>query len=230
MSLFKKTTPLILLASYAVSSAGVQAGVCVLDFAQVPANYQNIPGYFNLDGLFIHSIDEPWEPATVTRFLSCYEQRTEAECEGAIGKEMHIWFPPPDGQDAIVTSAHWFTDANSCKQLEDLGILPKEPPKVALYATDVELTAIRDGDQVNLELTATGDRETAIFQILQGENLRNGGTKVTPLRQCRWPAAPAGVPHTYECTDERVGNYYRVLEIEHDGELIVYDEVIPVAD
>jgi hypothetical protein len=60
-----------------------------------------------------------------------------------------------------------------------------------------------------------------VKNILRGEKLENGGTKIKVV--CEFPSG--GSPYT--CTDTVVGDTYRVLEIEYDGDLIVYDEVMP---
>ena len=88
-------------------------------------------------------------------------------------------------------------------------------------AGGVALTATKNKNQVDLELTTTSERNTAKFQILRGVKLGNGGTKITPV--CRFDSGNS----PYMCTDKVVGSTYRVLEIENDGDLIAYDEVTP---
>jgi hypothetical protein len=89
----------------------------------------------------------------------------------------------------------------------------------ANLASGVELTATKNGNQVDLELTTTSETDTAKFQILRGIKLDNDGTKITSVCSFNSGNSP------YKCTDELVGNTYRVLEIENDGDLIAYDEV-----
>jgi hypothetical protein len=91
----------------------------------------------------------------------------------------------------------------------------------ANLAGGVALTATKNGNQIGLELTTTSEMDTAKFQILRGIKLDNGGTKITPVCHFNSGHSP------YTCTDDVVGNTYRVLEIENDGDLIVYNEVTP---
>jgi hypothetical protein len=63
--------------------------------------------------------------------------------------------------------------------------------------------------------------DIAKFQILRSVKLDNGGTKITPVCSFNSGNSP------YTCTDNLVGNTYRVLEIENDGDLITYDEITP---
>lgn len=88
-------------------------------------------------------------------------------------------------------------------------------------AGGVALTATKNENQVSLKLTTTSEMNTAKFQILRGIKLDNGGTQITPVCSFNSGNSP------YTCTDNVVGNTYRVLEIENDGDLIVYDEVTP---
>jgi hypothetical protein len=88
-------------------------------------------------------------------------------------------------------------------------------------AGGVALTATKNENQVGLKLTTTSETDTAKFQILRGIKLDNGGTKITSVCNFNSGNSP------YICTDNVVGNTYRVLEIENDGDLIVYDEVTP---
>lgn len=88
-------------------------------------------------------------------------------------------------------------------------------------ASGVELTATKKGNHVDLELTTTSETDTAEFQILRGVRLENGGTKIIPVCSFKSGNSP------YTCSDKVVGNTYRVLEIENDGDLIAYDEVTP---
>ena len=200
-------------------------GVCCLDY-DVKVSYEKFPHYFNEDGTHIHSINEPWEPVVVNRFLSCYEGSlpdgssvTEKNCHAMFGEQdVHIWYPLPLGQNATVTSAHWFWDATSLGQLKELGIVPKG---VRLLATGVELTATKNGSGVDLTLTTSAEQDTAALDILSGDKLNNGGTAISTV--CSFPSG--GSPYT--CTDAVVGDNYRVLETEYDGSLIVYDEVKP---
>ena len=88
-------------------------------------------------------------------------------------------------------------------------------------ASGVELTATKKGTHVDLELTTTSETDTAEFQILRGVKLENGGTKITSVCNFKSGNSP------YICSDKMVGNTYRVLEREYDGDLIAYDEVTP---
>lgn len=88
-------------------------------------------------------------------------------------------------------------------------------------AGGVALTATKNENQVGLKLTTTSEMDTAKFQILRGIKLDNGGTKLTSVCNFNSGNSP------YTCTDNVVGSTYRVLEIENDGDLIVYDEVTP---
>ncbi|RKZ82293.1 MAG: hypothetical protein DRR19_20915 [Candidatus Parabeggiatoa sp. nov. 1] len=213
------------------TALNAQAGVCVLDFAKVePAvSYDGYPNYFNSGNYHEHSITDKWNPVVVKRFLSCYEWKwrtpTErmAACEAAYKTTKHIWYPLPDGQDAKVTSAHWFDDAKSCDELKALGILPQG---VKLLATGVNLTATKNGSGVDLELTTTAEPDTAALDILRGDKLDNGGTALSVA--CRFASSgDSSSGSSYSCTDTVVGDTYRVLETEYDGYLIVHDEVTP---
>ncbi len=197
-----------------------ECGVCVLDFAEVdpPISYDGYPGYFNEDGFHVHTVKEAWEPVVIDRFLSCYERKSRQACEATVVTTKHIWYPVPDGQDAEVTSAHWFEEAESCAQLRRMGILPRE---VKLLATGVNLTATVNGNGVDLTLTTSAEPDTAALSILRGEKLENGGTKINVVCEFHSGGSP------YTCTDTVVGDNYRVLETEYDGDLIVYDEVTP---
>jgi hypothetical protein len=95
------------------------------------------------------------------------------------------------------------------------------PPLVKLLATGVNLTATKNGTGVDLTITTTAEPDTAALTILRGDKLDNGGTAISTV--CDFPSG--GSPYT--CTDAVVGNNYRVLETEYDGDLIVYDEVKP---
>lgn len=88
-------------------------------------------------------------------------------------------------------------------------------------AGGVALTATQNENQVSLKLTTTSETDTAKFQILRGTRLGNGGTKITSVCSFNSGNSP------YTCTDNVVGNTYRVLEIENNGDIIVYDEVTP---
>ncbi len=94
---------------------------------------------------------------------------------------------------------------------------------VILLATDVELEVKKKGNsnQVDLTLTTFAEPNTAKFIIYRGEKLPNGGTAMTAV--CSHDSG--GSP--YQCTDDVVGDNYRVLEIEDTGRPILYDEVTP---
>ncbi|HEW97103.1 MAG TPA: hypothetical protein ENF37_00445, partial [Beggiatoa sp.] len=125
-SRFSKKGLMVALGSsvFALSSfTAVHAGVCVLDFAKVePAvSYDGYPNYFNSGSSHEHSITDKWNSVVVKRFLSCYQKTfprlgmdvSRENClEETVGETIHIWYPLPDGQDAKVTSAHWFEDAS----------------------------------------------------------------------------------------------------------------------
>ena len=72
---------------------------------------------------------------------------------------------------------------------------------------------------MKLKLTTLAEPNTASFIILRGDKLKNGGTAMSTA--CSF--ASGGSPYT--CTDKVVGDTYRVLEIENNGRVILYDEV-----
>jgi hypothetical protein len=90
-----------------------------------------------------------------------------------------------------------------------------------LLARDVVLTATKNGNQINLTLTTSSEVGTAAFKILRGNKLDNGGTKLSVVCTHNTGSSP------YTCTDNVMGDTYRVLEIEDNGGLISYDEVTP---
>jgi hypothetical protein len=94
---------------------------------------------------------------------------------------------------------------------------------VTLLATDVKLKAKpkRNSHQVDLTLTTSAELNTAKFIIYRGEKLPNGGTAMTKV--CSFNSG--NLP--YNCTDKVVGDHYRVVEMEYDGDLILYDKVKP---
>lgn len=193
-------------------------GPCVLDFAERPANYQGYPAYFNLDGFYEHSEDESFEVGTVERFLSCYH-RSKKWCESSIGTQRR----DENGEIVgTVTSAHWYEWARDCKELEQTGILPEE---VKLLATDVNLKAIRNGNGVDLELTVSSQKDTAMLMILGGQKLDNEGTKLMVISGCEFTPNSEG-EGAYSCSGPLQDNY-RVVEFEDDGDMIVYKEVAP---
>ena len=136
---------------------------------------------------------------------SCYQRHFQGEdaCKKIIGNSI---FTVPDEK---VTNAVWYDNQNCA----DLG--------VKLLATGVDLTATKNGAGVDLTLTTTAEPDTAALDILRGDKLENGGTAINTV--CSFPSG--GSPYT--CTDTVVGDNYRVLETEYDGDLIVYDEVKP---
>jgi hypothetical protein len=202
------------LAMGSFTTMNAQAGVCVLDFADIPANYNPYPLYFNQNGWFDHGAP-PFALAPiglVARFLSCYQYKTKAWCQGQIGQ-----FRDPPAAD--VTSAHWY-DVDTCNDLRDDGVLPPKE-EVELLAKGVELTATKNGNEVDLTLTTDAEPDTAALLILRGDKLENGGTKIDVA--CSFPSG--GSPYT--CTDDPAANTYRAAEVEYDGSLIIYDEVTP---
>jgi hypothetical protein len=90
-----------------------------------------------------------------------------------------------------------------------------------MLRTGVGLDAVTSGNGVDLTLTTLTESDTAALSILRGEKLNNGGTKITPVCEFNSGGSP------YTCTDSVVGDIYRVLEKEYNGNLIVYDEVVP---
>lgn len=87
----------------------------------------------------------------------------------------------------------------------------------------MELEAKQQGNsnKVGLKLTTSAEPNTAAFKIYRGEQLDNGGMAMTEV--CSFSSG--GSPYT--CTDNVVGDIYRVLEIEDTGRPILYDEVTP---
>ncbi len=137
-------------------------------------------------------------------WLYCFEQKfgqTQESCDAAVGQE--VWV---GGHGWMEIERSWFRENTLCP-----GNLAK----------DVELTATLNGTGVNLKLTTSAEPDTAKLLIYRGDMLDNGGTKVKEA--CRF--ASGGSP--YACTDAVVGDTYRVLEIEYDGDIILYDEVTP---
>ena len=96
--------------------------------------------------------------------------------------------------------------------------IEKIPP---LLAAGINLTATVNGNGVDLTLTTSAEPDTAALSIVRGEKLENGGTKINVVCEFHSGGSP------YTCTDTVVGDNYRVLETEYDGDLIVYDEVTP---
>ena len=88
-------------------------------------------------------------------------------------------------------------------------------------ATGVELNAVTSGNGVDLTLTTLAEPDTAELMILRGEKLSNGGTKITSV--CNFNSGDS----PYTCRDSMIGNTYRVLEKEYNGDLITYDEIVP---
>ncbi len=97
---------------------------------------------------------------------------------------------------------------------------------VKLLATGVELTATKNGSGVDLTLTTSAEQDTAALSILRGNKLGNGGTAIGVA--CSFASSgDSSSGSSYTCTDAVVGDNYRVLETEYDGDIIVYDEVTP---
>lgn len=171
--------------------------------------------------------DGEWKPIPMPRYLSCYEDvfpnGTLVTIENAralldIVITIRVW---RNGKfyiyrDVSVIDVYVISDAKSCAQLKEAGLIPKD---VALLATDVDLTATRNDTGVDLTLTTSAEPDTAALLILRGDKLENGGTEIDVA--CDFPSG--GSPYT--CTDDVVADTYRAAEIEYDGSLILYDEV-----
>jgi hypothetical protein len=204
-------------------------GVCVLDFAEVkPAvSYTGYPNYFNSSSFHEHSITDKWNSVVVKRFLSCYEPRWKTfidmtACKAAVGTVKHIWYPRPDGQDAKVTSAHWFKDAESCAQLKALEILP---PGVKLLASfeDDALEASVNGNQVDLTLKTLSEEDVLGLLILRVKADDNGLLQVQPV--CSWGSNGNKVSGaSYDCTDKNgsAGSVYMPASVDNKGEYTLY--------
>ncbi|BAP56422.1 hypothetical protein THII_2125 [Thioploca ingrica] len=226
----------ILLSSF-VTNAQSQPMVVVLNYDRpAPAvdNWMGWPG-FNPLGYweYKYPVTEPWTPVPMERALGCYErtlpggipindqnlplfrsllgQSVRAPVEDPITRQIIIII-------VVIRDVYVIRGAESCQQLKDDGLLPKPTP---LLATGVELDAFTSGNGVDLTLTTLAEPNTAGLTILRGEKLDNGGTKITAVCEFNSGGSP------YTCTDNAVGDVYRVLEKEYNGNLIVYDEVVP---
>lgn len=128
------------------------------------------------------------------------------------------FYPIPPEEDVVTASILPHNNRNSWIFWER-ALLMKH--RVRLLATDVTLNVSKNGNQVNLTLTTSAEPNAAKFIILRGDKLNNGGTAMSTA--CSF--ASGGSPYT--CTDNVVGNTYRVLEIEDTGRVILYNEVTP---
>ncbi|NJO16257.1 MAG: hypothetical protein HC877_11045 [Thioploca sp.] len=127
-------------------------------------------------------------------------------------------FYPIPPEDMVTAAAIPHNNRNSWIFWE-IALLMKHG--VRLEATDVTLNVSKNGNQVNLTLTTSSEPNAAEFLILRGDKLDNGGTAMDIA--CSF--ASKGVSSSYTCTDDVVGDSYRVLEKEYDGRVILYDEV-----
>jgi len=134
---------------------------------------------------------------------SCYEHRTQNWCDEKGG----TWYPVPGNSDEPNTS---------CKV---------DFPEVPLLISIADLSATKNGSGVDLILTTSAELNTAALAIIRGNKLGNGGTEIDVA--CEFDSAGTQNGATYNCTDDVVGDTYRVLETEYDGRVIVYDEVTP---
>ncbi len=214
------------------TTLNAQAGVCVLDFANVePAvSYDGYPNYFNSGSSHEHSITDKWNSVVVRRFLSCYQRWlkwkkvpvSQENCKAAYKTTRHIWYPLPDGQDAEVTSAHWFEDAKSCAQLKALGILPQEVKLLASFG-DESLEASVNGNKVDLTLKTLSEEDVLSLLILRVKADDNGLLQVQPV--CSWGSNGNKVSGaSYDCTDENgsAGSVYMPASVDGKGEYTLY--------
>jgi hypothetical protein len=128
------------------------------------------------------------------------------------------FYPIPPEENIVAASVLPHNNHNSWIFWE-LALLMKHG--VRLEATDVTLNVSKNGNKVNLTLTTSSEPNAAEFLILRGDKLDNGGTAMNTA--CSF--ASKGVASSYTCTDNVVGDTYRVLEKEYDGRVILYDEV-----
>jgi hypothetical protein len=226
----------ILLSGF-MTNAQSQTIVIVINYnSPAPAvdKWMGWPG-FNPLGYweYEYPITEPWTPVPMERALGCYERTLPGGI--SINEQNLPLFKSLLGQSVLapvedpvtgqittqlvrIVDIYVIINAKSCQQLKDDGLLPKPTP---LLATGVELEAVTSGNGVDLTLTTLTESDTAVLSILRGEKLNNGGTKITPVCEFNSGGSP------YTCTDSVVGDIYRVLEKEYNGNLIVYDEVVP---
>lgn len=223
---------LVLLSSF-TTTAHARTIIIIIDFARditTLPNWEGWPG-FNTEGYaeIQYPITEPWQPVPMERALGCYEhtlpggipinEENLPSFKSLLGKSVRIEDPVTRKLIIIIIrSVHVMFDAKSCQQLKNDRLLPEPTP---LLATGVELNAVTSGNGVDLTLTTLAEPDTAGLTILRGEKLDNGGTKITTVCEFNSGGSP------YACTDSVVGDVYRVLEKEYNGNLIVYDEVVP---
>jgi hypothetical protein len=215
-------------------------GVCVLNYDTLAPQSGEVPRILNQLGSWevpeppaapiwqgdspSPEVVNPWEMEPVVRFLSCYEHRflpsladgrrlpvTRENCLGMVDES----FIKHD-IEAMVKDAYWFPWAVDCDGLRARGIITSG---VKTLATGVELTATENlTGGVDLELTTTAEPDTAALLIIRQEKRGNHATEITVV--CEFPSG--GSPYT--CTDNVVGNHYRVGEIEYDGSSIVQNK------
>ena len=129
------------------------------------------------------------------------------------------FYPIPPEEDVIPTAAGINRSNRYNWIFSEIALIMKH--LVRLEATDVTLNVSKNENQANLTLTTSSEPNAAEFLILRGDKLDNGGTAMNIA--CSFPSK--GVASSYTCTDNVVGESYRVLEKEYDGRVILYDEV-----
>ncbi|MCK5523949.1 MAG: hypothetical protein KAI83_12525 [Thiomargarita sp.] len=178
------------------------------------------------DGTVLSASKQPTHEPVV--WMSCYEQNfrngfgavTNTRC-GEVPGNYTTYVPyspnvnPVDPDDYIADNAFWF-EGQSCQDLRDAGIIQDYVP---LQATNVDLTATKNGSGADLTLTTSIDPNTATLLILRGEPRENGGTEIDVA--CEFPSGGG----QYTCTDDPAADTYRAAEMEYDGSLIIYNEV-----
>jgi hypothetical protein len=99
-----------------------------------------------------------------------------------------------------------------------------EPP---LLATGVDLDAtLNDNGEVVLTLETASETNTAAWLILRGDKLDNGGMKIDVVCEFLTGTFMSTNSSYPACIDKVEADVYRAAEIEYNGSLILYDEVM----